>query len=215
MVRPDCERRFRPSWRGFAALFLAATAIGLLILIVIVPPAPPRRAAASTNNADDGRGSGVSLRPVPALSAPSVDEANVSLPAPCLWAITDRYLIEQEFLDRLLDAIWAVETRRGRDLRRGDGGEAAGHLQQHADHWRRGCAYLGVRWPWPQATRDVEKCRHVAVANWMADPVARSFAIPGRQSEYLARSFRLPASPWREDNDRYWRRVKAAMEDAP
>ena len=118
---------------------------------------------------------------------------------------------EQRRIERLLDAIWAVETSRGRDLRPGDGGLAAGQLGQHEGHWRRGCEYLGVRWPWPQATGDLENCRIVAIANWRRDAPA---ALAAGDLEYLARTFRLPNDPYRRCNDDYWGRVRQAMDTA-
>lgn len=104
----------------------------------------------------------------------------------------------------VLDGLWTVETDRGRNNAPGDGGAARGHLQQHEGHWRRGCEYLGVTWPWPQDAYDFEKAQAIAVANWRRD------AWPKLQwliAEYLARHFRLPNDPYRPDNDEYWRKV--------
>ena len=109
---------------------------------------------------------------------------------------------------RVLAAIWKVETDCGRNMKRGDGGLAAGHLQQHEGHWRRGCEYLGVNWPWPQDTADLVKCRHVALANWHRDAPA---ALEHGDVELLARTFRLPFDPWRADNDEFWRQVRKRL----
>jgi len=109
---------------------------------------------------------------------------------------------------RVLAAIWKVETDCGRNMKHGDGGLAAGHLQQHEGHWRRGCEYLGVDWPWPEDTADLVKCRHVALANWHRDARA---ALEHGDVEMLARTFRLPNDPFRKDNDEYWRKVRKEL----
>jgi hypothetical protein len=124
----------------------------------------------------------------------------------------------------VLEAIWEVETGQGQDLRRGDGGLAAGHLQQHAAHWRRGCQELNVRWPWPgkaAVRRDsatVERAFRVALANWTLDakPLideARRRGLNERVVAGLARAFRLPNDLHRRDNEAYARRVVAAWKD--
>ena len=109
----------------------------------------------------------------------------------------------------ILKGLWPVETECGRNLNRGDGGLAAGHLQQHEAHWQRGCKRLGVNWPWPGDTSDLLKCCCVVLANWQLDAPA---ALAAGDVELLARTFRLPADPWRADNDEYWRRVKGRLE---
>ncbi len=108
----------------------------------------------------------------------------------------------------ILDGIWQVETECGRNLKRGDGGKAAGHIQQHEPHWIRGCEYLGVNWPWPAGTADVDKCFHVARANWYRDHLP--YVIAGDVDE-LIRRFRRPFDPYTKCNDGYLRRVKKAM----
>ena len=108
----------------------------------------------------------------------------------------------------LIDGLWFTETSRGRNLRRGDGGRAAGHFQQHKAHWLRGCRLLGVHWRWPSDTYDPRKAAHVVVANWCLDCPD---ALWAGDVESLARHFRLPNKPWRADNDRYWQRVREAM----
>lgn len=86
----------------------------------------------------------------------------------------------------------------------GDGGLARGWLHQHEDHWREGCAFMGVDWPWPEDTDDYAKCRHVALAYWFVH--ARPWLMAANQSE-LVRRFRLPYAPYRECNDVYVKKV--------
>ena len=110
----------------------------------------------------------------------------------------------------ILKGLWPVETDCGRNLKFGDGGLAAGHLQQHEAHWQRGCKRLGVNWPWPEDTSDFVKCCYVALANWQLDAPE---ALAAGDIEMLARKFRLPNDPFRPDNDDYWRRVKGRLDE--
>jgi hypothetical protein len=91
-----------------------------------------------------------------------------------------------------------------RNLKPGDGGLARGHLQQHKGHWRRGCEYLGVDWPWPQDTYDYDKAEAIAIANWRRDGWPRFEMF---MAEQFARRFRLPNAPYRACNDEYWWKV--------
>ena len=86
----------------------------------------------------------------------------------------------------------------------GDEGGARGWLHQHRDHWQEGCRFIGVDWPWPDATEDWDKCRHVALAYWFIH--ARPWLMAANQTE-LIRRFRLPNDPYRESNDVYVRKV--------
>ena len=109
-------------------------------------------------------------------------------------------------------ALWAGESACGADLRRGDGGAAAGQFQQHAGHWDRGADWLGVAglpgWRWPDATADFDKCVHIILANWCRD--ARQYLAAGDTDELLRR-FRLPFDPHRADNDNYLRYIRGKM----
>lgn len=148
-----------------------------------------------------GRGRQVCLRAAPAcqLQAPQMGSGDtISILQIAHWT---------------LRGIWAVESNCGRNLRRGDGGKASGHLQQHRAHWERGCQYLSVRWRWPEDTYDFARARAVAIANWRLDcwSTVRQKAI-WLIAEEFARRFRLPNDPYRADNDIYWQRVRTALE---
>jgi len=108
----------------------------------------------------------------------------------------------------VLDGIWSVETERGRNLRRGDGGKAAGHVQFHEAAWYRGCEYLGVDWLWPEDAYEVEKCFHVARANWYRDHMP---CVVAGDVDELIRRFRRPFDPYGPGQAGYVRRVRAAM----
>jgi hypothetical protein len=126
----------------------------------------------------------------------------------------------------VLEAIWQVETRQGEDRRRGDGGRAAGPIQQHREHWVRGCKSLGVRWSWPGAApagghnpAGVERAFRVALANWMLDAdslveEACRTGLNARLVSGLASAYRLPGDRYRRDNSDYARRVVAAWKEA-
>ena len=176
-------------------------------VVAVANGGPPRLADGGRTPLHPAAAAVCSARPGPggALPRPVRETAVAREPAPRDRAGEPR----DAPLARLLDAIWRVETRRGADLRRGDGGRAAGHLQQHRAHWERGCRALGVEWHWPQATADVAKCRAVAVANWRLDCPG---ALAAGDAEELVRHFRLPGAPWRADNDDYARRVMAVLE---
>jgi hypothetical protein len=109
---------------------------------------------------------------------------------------------------RALDMLRAHESVNGTRMV-GDGGKARGWLQQHEDHWREGCAMLGVSWPWPEDTGDLAKCEAVAVGYWRR---YAPDALAAGSVEELVRRFRLPNAPGREDNDAYWQRVKEIMQ---
>jgi len=102
---------------------------------------------------------------------------------------------------RALDLLCKHESLNGKAMV-GDNGRAQGWLQQHQEHWKRGCDYLGVNWPWPGGTRDLEKCEHVALANWMLDARDHLDNVEG-----LIRRFRLPNNPYRKDNTKYVQKV--------
>ena len=89
----------------------------------------------------------------------------------------------------------------------GDGGKARGWLHQHEDHWKEGCEYVGVDWPWPGDTNDLDKCEHVAVGYWMRH--ARKYIMDPNIENIaeLIRRFRKPYDPYCDDNDRYLEEV--------
>ena len=117
---------------------------------------------------------------------------------------------EVEMMRRIVRAIDQVESLRGQVMI-GDLGLARGRLHRHRDHWERGCEFLGVNWRWPDDTDDYEKCTHVAMANWCRDSM--EYVLAGNVDE-LIRRFRLPFDPYREDNDAYVRKVRAAIAEA-
>ena len=100
-----------------------------------------------------------------------------------------------------LDALRQHESLDGRKMT-GDGGLARGWLHQHRGHWIDGCGYLGVDWPWPESTHDLEKCEHVALANWCRYSYKHIQNVPE-----LVRRFRLPFDSYRKNNDAYLKKV--------
>jgi hypothetical protein len=65
-------------------------------------------------------------------------------------------------IDRLLDAIAAVESRNN-SAAIGDGGEALGVYQIHRAYWADGTRFLGVNWSYAEAANPV-KAREVVRA---------------------------------------------------
>jgi len=200
---------------GVAAIWEAGLVAGLVSCFAVMrtndragrPPFPPPAAAEHAgpgldfpSGAGDIAADGTASpdRPSAAARLPAVISGQASQPRPSAAA-----------MHLILKGLWPVETECGRNLNRGDGGLAAGHLQQHEAHWQRGCKRLGVNWPWPGDTSDLLKCCCVVLANWQLDAPA---ALAAGDVELLARTFRLPADPWRADNDEYWRRVKGRLE---
>ena len=109
---------------------------------------------------------------------------------------------------RVLDGIWYVESCRGQNLRRGDGGKARSHFQQHIGHWRDGCEYLGVDWPWSDAD-NLERAAAVVVAYWVRYCPE---ALWRGDIEILARVHNGgPRGAGKAATLGYWRKVKEAM----
>ncbi len=109
--------------------------------------------------------------------------------------IGDTYPIARGVLYLLIDH----ESVNGTQME-GDGGLAQGWLHQHESNWNEGCDELGVDWKWPEATRDREKCEHVAMANWLR--YAKRYVEEGNVEE-LIRRFRKPGDPYAMDNYEY------------
>ena len=105
---------------------------------------------------------------------------------------------------KALDLLRMHESLNGTRML-GDGGRARGWLQQHKGHWDRGCKVLGVNWPYPELTNDLERCERIALANWLCRD-ARRF-LEANDVEELIRRFRLPFAPYRIDNDSYLTKV--------
>ena len=82
----------------------------------------------------------------------------------------------------------------------------------HQGTWNDGLEILGLRhhpdWQWPQATNETWRSYVVAIAHYQRYIPADLEA--GTDIELFARTWRLPADPYRDDpaQDRYWQAVK-------
>ena len=102
-----------------------------------------------------------------------------------------------------LDLLFQHESING-TIMIGDNGLAQGCLHQHKPHWERGCKYLNVDWKYPEDTNDIEKCEHIALANWILDCPN---ALTNNDIMSLLRHFRKPFDPYANDNDEYVNKV--------
>jgi soluble lytic murein transglycosylase-like protein len=81
----------------------------------------------------------------------------------CLWPLgRTAHAGGKDPIDRLLDAIAQVESRRDPNAV-GDHGRAIGVYQIHRDYWQDGTRILGTDWPYEDAV-DPVKARQVVLA---------------------------------------------------
>lgn len=109
----------------------------------------------------------------------------------------------------LLGSIRKAESPGG-DLAVGDGGAARGPYGIHRPYWKEAIAGTdAATWDYDRWVWDRDRAGYVVFLHWgKVCPIAlRLFNV-----ELLVRCHRLPYAPWRQDNDRYWRRVKQELE---
>jgi len=105
-------------------------------------------------------------------------------------------------------AIRLVESG-GNDLALGDGGKSAGPYQIQRAYWREAVAGTdAAAWSYDAHVWDRDRAEYVVWLHWekVCPAALRQWNV-----ELLVRCHRLPGDPWRADNTRYWRKVKAAL----
>jgi len=116
---------------------------------------------------------------------------------------TDRPLYDYDWLDKLLDKIWSVESSRELAPPDGDGGEAIGPLQIHADVLKDVNGKYGTKFTVVDL-RNLETAKtiaHLYISMWMDK----------HKEEIAARIFNGGPRGWqKKSTDEYWEDIRKA-----
>lgn len=116
--------------------------------------------------------------------------------------------VNQNPLERTLDAICLVESNGGKDTRDGDGGRAVGPYQIWASYWKDGTRFLKVDWPYHDA-RDPAKARAVVRAYVTTYAAVRGY--PQTPETWARLQNGGPSGPKRRATEVYWHKVRRLL----